>query len=118
MSDKFIIKENQVWFSKSIVEAFRYNNKALSYGKAFYQFMRLEQCYQDKSFCDRLQQADKEKAKAMNISRIDMFIVISIMITTRPYNGSGSYHVFFSVQKKNQSYILNLNRGYDMLSWW
>lgn len=71
MSNKFIIKENQVWFPKSAVELFQHNNKAISYSEAFYLFMKLEKCHQDRNFCIRLQQADEKKAKAMIASRVD-----------------------------------------------
>lgn len=59
-------------FPKTQVVAFKHKNKALRYGQAFHQFMKLEKVTgQDKSFCDRLYQADEEKAKAMIASRTD-----------------------------------------------
>ncbi len=58
-------------FPKSKVDQFKHRNKALRYGQAFYQFMKLEKCDQDKSFCDRLYEVDEERAKQMIASRTD-----------------------------------------------
>jgi hypothetical protein len=59
-------------FPKTRVDAFRHTNKALRYGQAFHQYMRLDKITGlDKAFCDRLYQADGEKAKAMIASRTD-----------------------------------------------
>lgn len=59
-------------FPKTQVNAFQHKNKALRYGQAFHQFMKLEKVTgQDKDFCDRLYQANEDKAKAMIASRTD-----------------------------------------------
>lgn len=58
-------------FSKSVVDAFVHQNKALRWGQAFHQHMKLERCTQDKAFCDKLYNADDQTAKAMVASRLD-----------------------------------------------
>lgn len=60
-------------FPASQVKAFVHRNKALRWGQAFHQFMKLEKVEnaQDKEFCDRLYNAPDEKAKAMVTSRTD-----------------------------------------------
>lgn len=60
-------------FPKSLTDRFRHNNKALRYGQDFHRFMRLEKIKfpADKTFCDKLYNADVETAKAMIASRTD-----------------------------------------------
>ena len=60
-------------FAKSSVDKFKHQNKALRWGQAFYKFMKLDKVknIQDKEFCDRLFNADDDKAKAMVASRTD-----------------------------------------------
>ena len=59
-------------FSKSEVDRFRHNNKALRWGQAFYNHFKLEKVTgQDKYFCDKLYNADETTAKAMVASRTD-----------------------------------------------
>lgn len=59
-------------FPKSRVDAFRHNNKALRWGQAFHQYMKLEKCHEDKHFCDKLyNEVDEAKAKNMVASRTD-----------------------------------------------
>lgn len=59
-------------FSKSEVEKFRHNNKALRWGQAFHGYFKLERVTgQDKYFCDKLYNASEDVAKAMVASRTD-----------------------------------------------
>ncbi len=60
-------------FSKSEVEKFRHNNKALRWGQAFHSFFKLHKVTgADKNFCDKLfVEVDEAKAKNMVASRID-----------------------------------------------
>lgn len=58
-------------FPVSKVKQFKHNNKALRWGQAFHQFMKLEKCDQDKNFCDKLYNADEDVAKSMVASRTD-----------------------------------------------
>jgi hypothetical protein len=60
-------------FSNSEVRRFKHTNKSLRYGQAFYNFMKLHKVsdQQDKEFCERLYNADDEKAKTMIRSRTD-----------------------------------------------
>jgi len=58
-------------FPKSRVDAFRHRNTALRWGQAFYSYMKLEKCRQDRFFCDKLYNADEATARAMVASRID-----------------------------------------------
>lgn len=59
-------------FSKSLVDGFKHRNKTLRYGQALHQYAKLEKVTgQDKNFCDRLYEADEEKAKSMIASRLD-----------------------------------------------
>lgn len=62
-----------ITFPKTRVNAFQHRNKALRYGQAFHQFMKLDKVTnpQDKEFCDRLYNAPDEKAKQMILSRLD-----------------------------------------------
>lgn len=62
-----------ITFTKSKVDAFKHLNKHVSWGKAFFGYMKLEKVtnQQDKEFCDRLFNASDEKAKAMVQSRLD-----------------------------------------------
>lgn len=65
--------KNMLKFSKSVVDEFRHRNKALRWGQAFHQYMKLEKITNDadKRFCDRLYNAEESVAKAMVQSRID-----------------------------------------------
>lgn len=56
-------------FPKSTFDQFRHTNN-LRWGQAFYGFMRLDKCTQDKVFADRLYSASDEVAKAMVILRL------------------------------------------------
>lgn len=58
-------------FPASKIKKFQHKNKALRWGQAFHQFMKLEKCDQDKHFCDKLYNADEATAKAMVASRTD-----------------------------------------------
>ena len=59
-------------FSKSTVDAFTHRNKALRWGQAFHQHMKLHKITgSDKAFCDKLYNATDEVAKAMVASRTD-----------------------------------------------
>lgn len=60
-------------FSQTVVNSFRKQNPDLRYGQEFHQFMQLNKIENtaDKEFCDRLYQADDEKAIAMIRERID-----------------------------------------------
>lgn len=59
-------------FPKSQVILFRHTNKALRYGQAFHQYMKLHKCNQDKAFCDKLyNETNTEIAKQMIASRTD-----------------------------------------------
>jgi hypothetical protein len=63
-----------ITFAKTLVDRFRHNNKSLRYGQAFYNYAKLHKVDhpQDKEFCDRLFNADDDKAKQMIISRTDL----------------------------------------------
>lgn len=58
-------------FPKSTFDQFRHANKNLRWGQAFHGFMKLDKCTQDKTFCDRLYNADEPTTKAMIQSRLD-----------------------------------------------
>lgn len=60
-------------FSQTVIESFRKKNPALRYGQEFHQFMQLDKIENpaDKEFCDRLYEADGEKAIAMIRERTD-----------------------------------------------
>jgi len=60
-------------FSQTVVESFRKKNPNLRYGQEFHQFMQLDKIENlaDKEFCDRLYEADGEKAIAMINERMD-----------------------------------------------
>ena len=62
-----------ITFAKSQVDKFVHRNKVLRYGQAFHRQFKLDKVtnQQDKEFCDRLWEADEEKAKAMIASRLD-----------------------------------------------
>lgn len=62
-----------ITFQKSKVDSFVHKNKSLRWGQAFHHFMKLEKVTnpQDKEFCDRIYNADDEKAKQMVMSRLD-----------------------------------------------
>lgn len=62
-----------IFFSQTVVDTFRKQNPDLRYGQEFHQFMQLNKIENtaDKEFCDRLYQADGEKAIAMIRERID-----------------------------------------------
>lgn len=62
----------QLVFSASVVAQFRHANRALRWGQAFHQFMKLDRCTTDRSFCDRLyNETDEQKARDMVRSRTD-----------------------------------------------
>ncbi len=61
-------------FQKTRVDKFRHINKALRYGQAFHQHMKLEKVQQpqDKEFCDRIyNEVDEARVKAWIKSRLD-----------------------------------------------
>ena len=60
-------------FSQTVIEGFRKKNPNLRYGQEFHQFMQLDKIENpaDKEFCDRLYEADGEKAIAMINERMD-----------------------------------------------
>lgn len=61
-------------FAATKVAKFKHANKALRYGQAFHQYMKLEKVTNDadKRFCDRIyNEVSEEKVKAMIISRTD-----------------------------------------------
>lgn len=60
-------------FSQTVVDSFRKQNPHLRYGQEFHQFMRLDMIENpaDKEFCDKLYEADGEKAIAMIRERTD-----------------------------------------------
>lgn len=59
-------------FSKSEVDKFRHQNKALRWGQAFYKHFKLHKVEgSDKAFCEKLYNASEEVAKAMVASRTD-----------------------------------------------
>ena len=60
-------------FKQSEVDAFQHTNKALRWGQAFHQHMKLSKITgPDKDFCDNLRnQTDDEKAKHLVRSRIE-----------------------------------------------
>ena len=62
-----------ITFAKTKVDAFRHANKALRYGQAFHQYMKLDKVsnIEDKHFCDKLYNADEQLAKQLINSRID-----------------------------------------------
>jgi len=62
-----------IFFSQTVVDTFRKQNPDLRYGQEFHQFMQLDKIENpaDKEFCDRLYEADGEKAIAMIRERID-----------------------------------------------
>ncbi len=63
-----------IMFPKSRVSAFRHANKALRYGQAFFNFMKLEKVTnpQDKQFCNRIYtEPDESKVRQWIASRID-----------------------------------------------
>ena len=61
-------------FSQTVVESFRKKNPDLRYGQEFHQFMQLDKIENpaDKEFCDRLYEADGEKAISMIRERRDV----------------------------------------------
>lgn len=63
--------QKMLTFPSSKVKSFVHKNKALRWGQAFHQFMKLEKCHQDKHFCDKLYTADDDVAKSMVASRTD-----------------------------------------------
>lgn len=59
-------------FPLSRVKKFKHANKALRWGQAFHQFMKLDKITgSDKSFCDKLYTAPDDVAMSMVRSRTD-----------------------------------------------
>lgn len=59
-------------FSKTEVDRFRHQNKALRWGQAFHKRFKLHKIQgSDSAFCDKLYNADEATAKAMVASRTD-----------------------------------------------
>lgn len=56
------VKEFQRYFN---------DTSGLRVGQAFHQFMQLEKVISDKTFCDRLYQADGDRAWSMILSLVD-----------------------------------------------
>jgi hypothetical protein len=73
LKNDFVCDVGRLTFTSSVIQDFKHENKALRYGQAFYQWMKLEKVVNevDKRFCGRLYNADELTAKSMIFARTD-----------------------------------------------